>query len=159
MNFLILKKSEAINISPNIRERHIIISINDVVKDNKKMQKFLKFPRNSNRLGTLYLAFDDVTDPQDLWGITQRDATRIRDFVEKYKSKIETIVVHCVFGQCRSAGCAAAIMFHLTGKDMEIFRNPKYAPNMMVYRKVMEAFGYFLNPVEIEEKVKINKNI
>ena len=157
MNFLVLSRANAQNISPEIKEKHVIISINDAVKDNRKRQKFARFLENKNRLGVLYLVFDDVDDPQDPWGITERDAVRIKDFVEKHEVQAETIVVHCVFGQCRSAGCAAALMFHLTGSDMEIFRDPRFAPNMLVYRKVLEAFGYSLKPSELREKDEVNE--
>ena len=48
--------------------------------------------------------------------------------------------MHCEAGQSRSAGVAAAIMKYLYNNDTDIFNNRYYKPNMLCYRKVLNAF-------------------
>ena len=56
----------------------------------------------------------------------------------------EAVICHCDAGQSRSAGAAAAISKFFTGDDSFYFRSglyrgPKYTPNRLIYRSVLEA--------------------
>jgi predicted protein tyrosine phosphatase len=52
---------------------------------------------------------------------------------------VDMIVVHCEAGKCRSAGVAAAILKAFTGDDTSVFNDPQYTPNMICYRRVLNA--------------------
>jgi protein tyrosine/serine phosphatase len=52
---------------------------------------------------------------------------------------VDTILVHCEAGKCRSAGVAAAILKVFTGDDTAVFNDPQYTPNMRCYRRVLNA--------------------
>jgi predicted protein tyrosine phosphatase len=74
------------------------------------------------------------------WGCIDYDSAHdIAVFIDKNKSRLDTLIVQCEAGVSRSAGVAAAILKALTGDDMQIFGNPKYSPNMKCYRMVLNA--------------------
>lgn len=109
----------------------IIISISDVSLTP------LIFPKNSNVIDILKIQFDDV-DRGELNCITKDDAEKIASFVKRHLDA-KNIIVNCEAGVSRSAGCCAAIMYWLYRDDSQIFDNPRYCPNMTVYRAVLEA--------------------
>lgn len=96
-----------------------------------------------------FCQFDDVdtTVPTELFvPISQDDAKKIIDAVEKYKDQVEQIIVHCDAGYSRSPATAAAISLWLNHSDEEFFNPKKYCPNMTVYRtllKEIDSRGYF----------------
>lgn len=72
-------------------------------------------------------------------------ARMARQIQDAYKDGIRDFVIHCFAGQSRSSGVAAAIAKHYTGDDDKYFSSPvvygrpKYTPNMLVYRQLLEA--------------------
>lgn len=83
----------------------------------------------------LRLWFDDVESGKDC--IRKEDAEKIKRFVEAHKE--DSIIVHCDAGVSRSAGIAAALMKYYNGDDTPIFNNPKYCPNMLCYRTMLNT--------------------
>lgn len=83
------------------------------------------------------LKFDDVDKGES--AITDADAVNIAQFVKKWNGKIHSIIVHCEAGVSRSAGVAAAIMKYIYNNDETIFNSYRYCPNMLCYRKVLNA--------------------
>lgn len=81
----------------------------------------------------LRLAFDDVDGGG--WAMTAEDARQIAQFVAENKDRL--IIVHCDAGVSRSAGIAAALLKFYNGDDTQIFDNPKYCPNMLCYRLML----------------------
>ena len=73
-------------------------------------------------------------------GMSLDQGIAIAKFVRHYSHQpIDKIIVHCGAGQSRSAGVAAAILKYYTGSDEQIFGNKRYTPNMLFYRKTLEA--------------------
>ena len=120
-------------------EKSVIVSITC----HCTFEAFIIPNRLNNIVDILRVQFED-TDSKEIeyGGITEHDAIIIRDFINKYKdnSNIDKIIVHCHAGQSRSAGVAAAIMKYLNNDDTPIFNNHKYTPNMLCYRRVLNAF-------------------
>ena len=93
----------------------------------------------------LRLVFDDISPGQikamhNTHAIfSDKQAERVADFVLKNKSKINTLICQCEFGQSRSAGCAAAITEYLYNDGIKIFADDLYSPNKLVYKKVLKA--------------------
>lgn len=96
------------------------------------------FAQNQNIKKKLYLFFDDV-DFGEPCCISKMDAQRIAEYIRSMDESIEQLIVHCEAGVSRSAGVCAAIMKATTGKNNEIFDNPKFHPNMACYRTVLAA--------------------
>ena len=86
----------------------------------------------------LELQFDDVLEG-GRHCITVKQAREIADFVLRVRKKAERLIVHCEFGQSRSAGVAAAISVFLEGHDHGIFSNRRYYPNHTCYDYVLKA--------------------
>lgn len=82
--------------------------------------------------------FEDTDDPNT--SISAEQAKMIAEQVSQNIDVADKIIVHCEAGQSRSAGTAAAILKFYTNDDTQIFDNPRYTPNMYVYRKMLEAF-------------------
>jgi predicted protein tyrosine phosphatase len=81
----------------------------------------------------------DVEEIEPLWGMTEEQAAEIADFALKVKRKVKRFIVHCEYGQSRSAGVAAALSQYFEGHDNCIFLNRRYHPNRMCFRLVLEA--------------------
>ena len=112
----------------------ILISISDIDKENPI---FNRSPDNGIK-AVLKVSFKD-TDDKDT-SISPETAKRIVNFVKLYANCVDIIVVHCEAGQSRSAGCAAAILKYYFNDDSKIFDDPKYKPNMFVFRNVLNEF-------------------
>ena len=69
--------------------------------------------------------------------ITEDEAFKIANFVKIVVSDIDTLIVHCLAGRSRSAGCTAAISKWYFNDDTYYFK--RYNPNMTVYRLVLNA--------------------
>lgn len=93
----------------------------------------------------LYLEFYDISyNSQEIFKsyepMADEDAVKIRDFVLKWKDKIDTIWVHCDAGISRSSGVAAGILEALGEDNSYIFDSKMYFPNLLCYRKTLNAF-------------------
>lgn len=104
---------------------------------------------NSNKiLARLNLFFNDTDDRNPVFGaMTSKEALEIIIFLDTYyNDSIDKVIVHCGAGQSRSAGIAAALLKYYTGDDSQIFDNPRYTPNMLCYRlllqELIEMKGY-----------------
>jgi predicted protein tyrosine phosphatase len=108
-----------------------IISISDIGDDLNKFypQTWLK--------EVFAIQFDDVESGTGC--ITKIQAAEIADFVLRMYPQIERFLVHCTFGQSRSAGVAAAISQFYEGNSSGIFGNRAYSPNPTCYKLVLDA--------------------
>lgn len=116
----------------------IIISIHSTYND----EPHIIMNKHNKIKDIIFERFNDVDSESPKYTpITDEIANEIADFIFKYKdnSKVELCIVHCDAGQSRSAGVAAAILKFLYNDDTQIFSNKLYKPNMLVYRKVLNA--------------------
>ena len=86
----------------------------------------------------LELKFYDIDFNTPIFpSMNSNDAIEILEFVEKNKNKVDMFVIHCNAGISRSSGTAAALSLIYNDDDSWVFSNPKYMPNMMVYRTIL----------------------
>lgn len=159
MEFQILSRKDAVRYcKQEHKEKSIIISICD---SSEFFQKLSKTSTNGVK-DILYLSFDDIEDINfdshrylkkdegfiidNFTGcsykvISKEDANRIVDFINIWYDKVDRIIVHCVAGISRSSGTCAAIKKAMTGNDNDIFKNPRYVPNMTCYKTVLSCFA------------------
>lgn len=133
MKWLIFSRNDAIKYSYTIKEKTAIVSISNL--DDYPAN----FAKNSNICGICRVYFDDVDHGDN--SITDADAQKIYSFVKEKYNDVSCIIVHCSAGISRSAGVSAALRKLFTGNDNDVFENARYHPNMLCYRKVLEA-GY-----------------
>ena len=113
-------------------ERQALISIMDHKRDARE-----RFPAPR----VLRLCFEDAMDAdngQNL--ITAEQAEAVCRFVLREKDEIDTLIVHCTAGVSRSAAVAAAVRKGLGESDEEIWNDPRYCLNGLVYTVVLAAF-------------------
>ena len=134
MKFEVMSRNKAhdMSYSHNI-EDCVIISITDVCS------LYNSFAPNPHIRDVLHLKFDDV-EKNDVMAISESDAEKIIEFVNRHLPFVDKIIVHCEAGVSRSAGVCAALMQIINGDDSPIFNSGRYCPNMTCYRAIMEAY-------------------
>lgn len=153
--FMVMSKKEAVKYSYHLHKKQsVIISISNV---GESRPCFSRQVHNGIR-SICYLQFDDVEKGEEN-AITEKDAQKIAAFINRFKGEIPRIIVHCEAGISRSAGVCAAIMKYLTGSDIQIFKNPKYVPNMSCYRMLLDSLLCYVPEEEIQHKHKINMEV
>ena len=141
MHILILNKAKAERLSyTDDSSDKVIISIRNPIDD-----KPLFNADNNTIKDILYLDFYDISyETQDIFkgypAMSDDDAVKIRDFVLKWKDKIDTLWVQCDMGMSRSAGVAAGILKALGEDNSFILESKMYYPNRLCYRKTLKAF-------------------
>lgn len=141
MKLFILNKSKAERLSyTDYSADRVIISIS--TPGDEKAEFNLG---NSTIKDILYLSFYDIsTETQDIFkgypAMSDEDAIKIKNFVLKWKDKVDTIWVHCDIGMSRSAGVAAGLLEGLGQDNSFIIKSKMYYPNMLCYQKTLNAF-------------------
>lgn len=142
MEFVILNKSKAQRLSyTDYSSAKVIISIRTPGDEKAEFNS-----NNKTIKAILYLEFYDISyNSQEIFKgyepMTDEDAVKIRDFVLKWKDKVDTIWVHCDAGISRSAGVAAGILEALGEDNSYIFDSKMYFPNLFCYRKTLNSFN------------------
>lgn len=123
--------------SENHNKTSIVISISS----HGEQAPFVVCSHTNKIVNILNIMCNDTDRQEEQYGgMTNYIALHIARFIkDNYNNAIDKIIVHCDAGQSRSAGVAAAILKYYTNDDTQIFNNSKYTPNMLCYRKVLEA--------------------
>lgn len=124
-----------------------VISITDTDKEEVTL---LHQPRH-----ILRLQFDDVSEEiyEQLLGrkptvremhLIRRkfrmfDSNQARQIAVFLKQKPRSLICQCEWGESRSAAVAAAILEFQSGSGIRIFADPRYCPNKLVYRKLLQT--------------------
>ena len=124
---------------------YIVISITTPGDDDATISQ------DDRLLGILPLSFyvplEDAAEEGD-FSITH--ASTMWSFVQKHIESIDTIVVHCDQGVCRSYTIAAAIAYWLTGYDASLNSERPFEP--YIYNTMLDAA-----PPELKETRSIAK--
>ena len=118
-------------------KKHIVISIQD------PNFEFVKLPEQKSRLDYLGLIFYDLDKdtgqfPYDRFLFKESQANSILQFVDKWKDKVDLIVINCVAGVSRSMGVGGALGKILNDDDTYFFKQG--IPNMLVYRTILNRY-------------------
>lgn len=141
MNVIVLSRMNAERLSyTDYSSDKVIISISTPGDEKAEFDS-----NNKTIKDILYLDFYDISyNSQEIFKgyepMADEDAVKIRDFVLKWKDKVDTIWVHCDAGILRSAGVAAGILEALGKDNSYIFDSKMYFPNLLCYRKILNAF-------------------
>lgn len=82
----------------------------------------------------LILSYNDIIDSNNASSFNKSIAGEINSYINNLKSDIEVLYVCCDSGESRSSAIAAAITRFYWKDDMEIWSNPHYHPNPLVYK-------------------------
>ena len=145
MKFMVANRKRAAELTKlESLPKTAIVSITDIGSMSNS------FANNPNILGIHRVQFNDV-EKGETGAMTVDHAVDILDFVKQHLDA-ELILVHCEGGVSRSAGVAAALMKIFNGDDMEIFKSPRFCPNMTCYRNVLMAHFNEVQEEEIADK-------
>lgn len=87
-----------------------------------------------------YLRFDDTDiGPANLF--TEIQAGLVLMHAEWSNERDIKMICQCEAGISRSAGVAAALSYIYNGSDAWVFQDPRYHPNMLVYRTILNVYG------------------
>ena len=156
MKIKIMSRLEAIHYSTLLhKEKSIIVSISEPTTTNPT------FFENNSILDVLFLKFDDIIQEElkvvpHLKLMTKEDVYNIKQFIDKYKDKIDTIIVHCHAGVSRSSAVACGICLYL-GKDDYYIWNDTYYPNSWCLELMNECLNLGLSKEDIDIRYKINE--
>lgn len=150
----IMGKEECIRYSKNkIENQCIIISINDT-------EHSTSLHKNSKIKDVLSLEFDDITLKE--YGVKDGlklfkkfHAIKIKEFVDKYKDSIKTIVVHCTAGISRSGAVGCCLARYLNDDDTYLLKTGNYIPNERVYFVLCKVLELECNKKIFKEKLRI----
>lgn len=106
---------------------------------------------------TLCMEFADTADIYDPLAFNRETADRIADFVKALPCDLDTLFVCCDCGESRSSAMAAAITVYNGKDDGNIWRDPRYRPNPMVYSLLCEAFGMPVTDEQLRMKQEANE--
>lgn len=82
---------------------------------------------------------------------------QVQAFLEQNKTAAR-ICVCCDSGQSRSTAMAAAITRYFSENDLHIWENPKYHPNLLVYRTQLQVLGIEVLENELQRLRGISDN-
>ena len=146
MNIKVFSRKDCLKyIKENKNNNRAVISITDI-----KSQLPFKLAKEN---AVLFLQFDDEENGD--CAMTPQHANTIVSFVKSLDDIVDELIVHCEAGVSRSAAVAAAISFSINGDDAEFFKFPYY-PNKLCYRLVLEAFGFDLKKLFLDQKHEDN---
>ena len=153
MDFLILNRKEISSFSHP--SPYVVISITEPYDDHPKL------PDDKNLVAALRIKFPDADMSFEWKGsvvspMNENHARRIISFIKDIvlnntDRNITTIVCQCDGGISRSSAVAAALCKIFCNSDAFVFDNPKYKPNMYVYRMILTEF--FMN-YNVESEVE-----
>ena len=112
---------------------------------------------DSIRCEKLVLDFLDVEDRRHDRAFDRACASTIISFINKLPANISDLYVCCSKGGSRSAGCAAALMLMSGRSDRDVWRNPFYTPNTLVFRLLCQEYGIFMPMIFVRWRKWINE--
>ena len=105
----------------------------------------------------LILDFPDVEDSRCVGAFNGAHARAIVNFLNGLSKGVTELYVCCSKGGSRSAGLAAAILRGSGRKDTDVWKNPFYVPNTLVYKRMCDELGIFMPWVIVWLKKRSNE--
>lgn len=105
----------------------------------------------------LCLEFDDTTIIKSPRAFNIDIAKRIRTFIDSLDEDTIVLYVCCNSGESRSTALSAAIMRYVKMNDKDIWGNPYYHPNPLVYKLQCKAFGVYITKLGVYRRNRMNK--
>lgn len=143
-----------------------ILDINLQAKSNIALVCIADHDKSFPKLGSwsdtmlsmaLFIHFDDCVENESN-AIEQFQADLINAFVDSIIGKVDTLIISCTAGKCRSTAIKAAILMKLFGNDDIVWNDGSVCPNTFVYRTMLKSFmdEEELDIVDIQSKELTN---
>lgn len=105
--------------------------------------------------GVLSVSFDDS---EGKYGMKEKDAEKIAEFVIKMSSKARTLIIQSDYGYSRSAGILAAIYYAFDQNGKIFFTSGDYCPNAHCYELMLSAFNISFDKTVIDKLDNYSKD-
>ena len=140
-------KKYAIHILSVSALNHSVVDVSDeegaLIILTKKTTPFIE----STRMRKVIVDIQDVNDEKAIGAFAKEDAQSIISFIRDLPEKVTDLYVCCSEGESRSPGCAAALMLMSGRSDKDVWRNPFYSPNSLVFSTLCKEFGILMPPL------------
>ena len=87
----------------------------------------------------LHVPVHDTENPRSPFAFGRREAVMVKKFIDE-NCDFDTLFVCCDSGESRSTALAAATARYLGAREMPIWTNPFYHPNMLIYSEQCKTF-------------------
>ena len=118
-----------------------------------RSNSFLKNTLTENKL---VIPFPDAEDKRYPGCFNGAHARKIIRFLQEPPDDITDIYVCCSKGGSRSPATAAAILKMSGRSDKDVWLNPYYVPNILVYERLCREFGIFMPHILVLLKLLAN---
>ena len=104
----------------------------------------------------LILNFLDVEDETMDGAFNRIHARKIINFINNLPDDVSDLYICCSKGGSRSPGCAAAILRMSGRSDMDVWLNPYYTPNTLVYKTLCREYGIPVSDEMVKRYCEMN---
>ncbi len=116
-----------------------------------------EYPNVPGLTEKLFVCFSDVDSADSLGSFNMEHAERIVQFLKGLPREVTDLYICCAAGESRSPAIAAAILRASRRSDIDVWLNPYYHPNILVYQTLCRAFGIENSPQDMEKLILLNK--
>ena len=107
------------------------------------------------RIPYVFRRYEDLDYECPGRSFSKTDAGSFADFVKTLE--VEMLYCCCDAGESRSPAVAAAVMRHFGLDDMQVWKNPHYHPNMLVFEMLADALGAAVSDEEKDFRFYTNQ--
>ncbi len=111
---------------------------------------------NEFKENKLLLDFLDVEDETMDRAFNRIHAGMIINFINNLPDEVSDLYVCCSKGGSRSPACAAALLRMSGRSDMDVWQNPFYTPNTLVYKTLCREYGIYVSDEMVKTYCEIN---
>lgn len=126
---------------------------NAIIVCGRRISKYVYKCKNEN---ILILDFADVEDKNCLGAFNTAHARKIISFVRNVSDEVTDLYICCSKGGSRSPAVAAALLRMSGRSDKDVWRNPYYVPNTLVYYRLCKEYGLVFSAVFVRLRKYIN---
>ena len=104
----------------------------------------------------LRLSFEDVGEHNPN-ACSEPDAKTVLAFLKALPATVTDLYICCDYGESRSPAIAAAVLLASGRSDSDVWDNPYYHPNALVFSVFCRAFGIALTETDIFGRIQRNE--
>jgi len=127
---------------------------NAVIVCTERINRFVYTCKPEN---ILILNFPDVEDYKYPGAFNGAHARKIISFIQNLSEQVTDIYVCCSKGGSRSPAVAAALLRMSGRSDKDVWLNPYYVPNTLVYLRLCQEYGLAVSKFSVRLRQIINE--
>ena len=105
----------------------------------------------------IFRQYEDLDYESPGRSFSQTDAAAVADFIKNLGADV--LYCCCNAGESRSPAVAAAVMRYFGLDDLQVWKNPHYHPNMLVFEMLANALDVEVSDEEKDYRFYINQKV